>query len=67
MDTAGIAKQIHEYTNGYPYLVSRICEVIDQKLVPGKFDNLKKTWTSYGVDEAIKTILSESNNTLLIR
>lgn len=26
MDTAEIAKAIHEYTNGYPYLVSRICQ-----------------------------------------
>ena len=29
MDTAAIAKSIREYTNGYPYLVSRICQLID--------------------------------------
>ena len=54
MDTAEIAEEIRKYTNGYPYLVSRICEVIDQKLVPGRFDNHEKAWTSYGVDEAVK-------------
>ena len=64
MDTADIARQIREYTSGYPFLVSRICEVIDQKLVPERFENLKKVWTSYGVDEAVKVILSESHNTL---
>lgn len=37
MDTGTIAKQIREYTNGYPYLVSRICELIDTKLIPEKF------------------------------
>lgn len=51
-------------TNGYPYLVSRICEVIDQKFVPGRFDSLETAWTSYGVDEAVKAILSETGNTL---
>lgn len=64
MDTAAIAKEIREYTSGYPYLVSRICEVIDTKLVPEKFDSLQKAWTIFGVDEAVKAILSESSNTL---
>ncbi len=64
MDTAVIAREIRRYTNGYPYLVSRICEVIDLKLVPAKFDTLKKAWTVFGVDEAVKLILSESNNPL---
>jgi hypothetical protein len=29
MDTEDIAKSIREYTNGYPFLVSRICQLID--------------------------------------
>lgn len=61
MDTVSIAKQIRAYTNGYPYLVSRICQIIDTKLVPAKFDTLKKAWTDYGVDEAVRIILSEDN------
>ncbi|MBQ3797999.1 MAG: AAA family ATPase [Butyrivibrio sp.] len=64
MDTAAIAKQIREYTNGYPYLVSRICQLIDEKLVPEMFNTLSDAWTEYGVDEAVKKILSESNNPL---
>ncbi len=61
MDTAAIAKQIRDYTNGYPYLVSRICQIIDTKFVPDRFENLKAAWTEYGVDEAVKEILQEDN------
>lgn len=80
MDTASIARQIREYTNGYPFLVSRICELIDTRLVPsppsntiypskhspskrsrGPFSSLSEAWTSYGVDEAVRRILSEEN------
>ncbi len=61
MDTAAIAKQIRDYTNGYPYLVSRICQIIDTKFVPDRFETLKAAWTEYGVDEAVKEILQEDN------
>ena len=64
MDTEAIAKLIRKYTNGYPHLVSRICQKIDKSLVPEKFDDLSKAWTEYGVDEAVKHILSESGNSL---
>ncbi|MBR1743236.1 MAG: AAA-like domain-containing protein, partial [Lachnospiraceae bacterium] len=64
MNTGEISRLIHKYTNGYPYLVSRICQKIDQNFVPKKFDNLSKAWTEYGVDEAVKHILSESGNSL---
>ncbi len=63
MDTEEIAKYIRQYTNGYPFLVSRICQIIDTKLVPTVFDSYKDAWTLYGVDEAVKRILQE-NNTL---
>ena len=62
MDTAEIAEQIREYTNGYPFLVSRICELMDNN-VAAKLGSKKKAWTINGLDEAIKLILAE-NNTL---
>ena len=61
MDTVSIAKCIREYTNGYPYLVSRICQLIDTKLVPGRFETFADAWTLYGVDEAVKLLLQEDN------
>ena len=61
MDTAAIAKQIRDYTNGYPFLVSRICELIDTTVCQNV--SLHEAWTQRGMDEAVKLLLAE-NNTL---
>ena len=61
MSTSEIAKQIRAYTNGYPFLVSRICQLLDET-VSVKM-GLTSAWTKNGLDEAIKLLLSE-NNTL---
>ncbi len=61
MDTAAIAKSIREYTNGYPFLVSRICQLIDEEV--SKTMDLKRAWSYIGIDEAVKMLLGE-NNTL---
>ena len=61
MDTAAMAKSIREYTNGYPFLVSRICQLIDESV--SKTMTLSEAWTRNGMDEAVKLILAE-NNTL---
>ncbi|MCL2162896.1 MAG: AAA-like domain-containing protein [Oscillospiraceae bacterium] len=53
MDVAAIAGEIRAYTSGYPYLVSRICKHIDEKL--------DKNWTLNGVQEAVKIMLDEKN------
>ena len=55
MDISGIAQEIRYYTSGYPYLVSRICLLIETKL--------DRNWTLDGVQQAIKLILDE-NSTL---
>ena len=52
MDTAKIAQEIYDYTSGYPFLVSRICQIIDTEL---------NTWTVSGVSESVKRILQEKN------
>lgn len=54
-----IADKIHYYTNGYPFLVSRLCQIIDEKLLG--LD--EKSWHIKYVDDAVKYILKE-NNTL---
>ena len=55
MNISAIAQEIRFYTSGYPYLVSRICLLIENKL--------DRNWTEEGVQEAIKIILDE-NSTL---
>ncbi len=59
MDTSEIAQLIFDYTNGYPFLVSRICQLIDEVVV--KTASIEKVWTRDGIDEAVKLILAESN------
>ena len=53
MDIADMSNVIYEYTSGYPYLVSRLCKHIDEKL--------SCDWTQGGARAAVKIILSESN------
>ena len=53
MDTRRIAEEIFDYTSGYPYLVSCICQTIDERL--------SDSWNTFGVSEAVKIILKESN------
>ena len=55
MNISEIAREIRFYTSGYPYLVSRICWLIET--------DLDRNWTLQGVQEAIKLILDE-NSTL---
>lgn len=64
MDTAALAACIVKYTSGYPYLVSRICQLIDTKFVPNKFASLSEAWTENGVDEAVKYILADGKDSL---
>lgn len=53
MNTAQIAKLLSDYTSGYPFLVSRLCQIIDE--------NLDKNWTEAGFLKAVKQLLGETN------
>lgn len=59
MDTASLARLIHDYTSGYPFLVSRICQLVDTEVSATL--GLQEAWTKRGVDEAVKTVLAEEN------
>ena len=61
MDTGLIANKIRRYTNGYPFLVSRICQLISERLVPETFETLSDVWTDEGVETAIKILVTEKN------
>jgi len=53
MNILSIAGEIYNFTSGYPFLASRICKHIDEKL--------DKDWTLSGVHSAIQIVLSEAN------
>ena len=43
MDVAGIAGIIYDYTSGYPFLVSYICKLIDERVDTGEIDIDRKS------------------------
>jgi len=53
MNIEAIATEIRNYTNGYPYLVSRICQNIEKEL--------DRNWTITGVQKAVQKILFEQS------
>lgn len=55
MNINDISLEIYKYTSGYPFLVSLLCKIIDEKL--------GKNWTTEGVGESVRIALKE-NNTL---
>lgn len=59
MDIEAISKELYFFTDGYPYLVSRLCQTIDEKI--NKDD--KEPWTLLEVKRAVK-IINEEVNTL---
>jgi len=48
MDIRSVSERIHFHTNGYPFLVSRLCKLIGDNSLG---------WTPEGVDEAEKALL----------
>ena len=62
MNVEQLAQEIRDYTGGYPFLVCRICQILDKELVGAeRFTELSDTWTSEGINEAVRNILFESN------
>ncbi|MDR0909634.1 MAG: hypothetical protein LBM77_07690 [Spirochaetaceae bacterium] len=53
MDIEAMSREIYEWTSGYPFLVSRLCQIIDE--------DLKAEWTSAGLLKALKRIIREQN------
>jgi len=56
MDTISLGHDIYKYTSGYPFLVSCICKIVDERL--------NRDWTQRGVLNAVKDILN-GDNTLI--
>ena len=62
MDIAGISGLLYDYTSGYPFLVSRLCKLMDEKIHGTEsFEDEKAIWIKSGVLEAVKLLLSEKN------
>lgn len=58
MATAAVAEEIYRYTSGYPYLVSAICKILDERLPENEgYGDKGSVWTKEGVGAAAAIIL----------
>lgn len=58
MDTGHIAERLFYYTSGYPFLVSRLCKMLDEDIMPRKGT---MEWTDEDLIAAVQRLISESN------
>ena len=58
MDTQSIANHLFYYTSGYPFLVSKLCKMVDEQFMPQKG---VKEWTNEDIDDAVQKLLFENN------
>jgi len=61
-DIKAIAARLHYYTSGYPYLVSKLCKLIDEEILPPRTN---KNWSLEDVETAFKMIVDEGYTTTL--
>ena len=60
MDISRISELLYVYTAGYPFLVSRICQLMDEK-IREKYKDLSEVWTESGFNDAVHILLTEKN------
>ena len=57
MEVDKLSFELYFFTGGYPFLVSRLCQIIDEKI----YEMDKMPWKLIDVQEAVKMILEEKN------
>ena len=62
MDIQAIAEKLYFYTSGYPFLVSKMCKIIDEEILPDKNEN---KWNIDYVDIAYKSITYPAYSTTI--
>ncbi|MCP4133294.1 MAG: AAA family ATPase [bacterium] len=58
MDIKAISERLFYHTSGYPFLVSKLCRMIDEDYLPGKDE---RTWDVLDPDKAVTALVEESN------
>lgn len=62
MDVNEISCLLYDYTSGYPYLVSRLCKFMDERVTDmSDFPDKSSVWTKIGFLEAVKLLLEDQN------
>ncbi len=58
MDMPTIAQKLFDYTSGYPFLVSKICKVVDEQIIRHTGAN---SWSLADLEIAVQQIVKEEN------
>ncbi|MGE5344032.1 MAG: AAA-like domain-containing protein [Candidatus Omnitrophota bacterium] len=58
LDIDATAQSLFYYTSGYPFLVSKVCKIIDEKIL--KEENRTK-WNNDDIERAVNRLLHEKN------
>ncbi len=62
MDIQAVAELLWDYTAGYPFLVSKLCQLMDEDVSAGIACGSKaEAWTKKGFFEAVRLILWDKN------
>ena len=60
MNIKEMAQLLYDYTSGYPFLVSRLCQIVDENIIENKqYCDKSQVWTKNGFLEAVKLLLIE--------
>jgi AAA-like domain len=58
MDTAAMAEDLFYYTSGYPFLVSKLCKMMDEDILQTQET---KEWTEKDLEWAVRQLITEKN------
>ena len=58
MDTQAIAEQLFYYTSGYPFLVSKLCKMMDEEVLPKREI---KEWTNDDIEQVVNQTLRDNH------
>jgi len=58
MDTGFMSEKLFYYTSGYPFLVSKLCKMLDEDIMPLK---TTKSWTETDMEVAIQQLIRQHN------
>jgi hypothetical protein len=58
VEVEAVAERLFYHTSGYPFLVSKLCKIFDEELLPEKTE---QTWTTRDVDTAARILLKDDN------
>ncbi len=65
MNTQEIADRLFYFTSGYPFLVSKLCKMLDEDFMPQKAVSegipLEKEWIADDIDTAVQRLIREHN------